>query len=91
MDQTFGQNTPAQHKTRRVGLDTDKDTSLTALSLANASKWFGGGPEVDAEISSKFGADVEAIRNTTKYDAWLHSSIPQEAVAGIILMDQFTR
>lgn len=77
--------------THRVGLDTEKDANLDALSMANANKWFQGGPEVDVEIASRFGADVKAIRNTTKYDAWLHSSVPQETVAGIILMDQFTR
>ncbi len=51
-------------------------------------KWFNGGPEVDAEISSKFGALVEQAR-TGQLDAW--GSTPRGALAWLILVDQFSR
>ncbi|KAG2442026.1 hypothetical protein HYH02_009818 [Chlamydomonas schloesseri] len=52
--------------------------------------WFGGGPEVDQYITEHFGADVEAVADGT-YDEWCSAAQPRATVAGIILMDQFTR
>lgn len=51
--------------------------------------WFGGGPEVDAEIISRFGADCEALVQG-EYDDWQQGE-PAQAVAGIIIGDQFCR
>jgi uncharacterized protein (DUF924 family) len=51
-------------------------------------KWYGGGPEVDTEIQTLFKADVEAVARGD-YDSWLEST--EAGLAGIILMDQFTR
>lgn len=52
-------------------------------------QWFMGGEELDKTIKEKFGQDVEAIK-TGKVDDWKSKS-PFECLAGIILMDQFTR
>ncbi len=51
-------------------------------------KWFDGGPDVDAEISSKFAALVEQAR-AGQLDAW--GSTPRGALAWLILVDQFSR
>ena len=40
-------------------------------------------------VREQYGADVEAVAAGT-YDSWLSSSLP-EGLAGVILMDQFTR
>ncbi|EFN58745.1 hypothetical protein CHLNCDRAFT_140444 [Chlorella variabilis] len=50
--------------------------------------WFGGGPEVDAQIVSQFRGDCEALI-AGQYDAWQH--VPLEALAGVILGDQLMR
>ena len=52
------------------------------------SRWFMGGEEVDAEIKEKFGAHVEAMRSG-EHDSWKDE--PMSCLAGIVLMDQFTR
>lgn len=54
----------------------------------NLKKWFMGGAEADAEIKELFAADIEAIQKG-EYDSWKESTA--ETLAGIILMDQFTR
>jgi uncharacterized protein (DUF924 family) len=54
-----------------------------------SKKWFGAGDALDHDIKEKFGKDVEAI-GAGQYDDWLSSSLV-EGLAGIILMDQFTR
>lgn len=41
-------------------------------------------------ITEHFSADVEAVRDGT-YDDWRSTASPRSTVAGIILMDQFTR
>lgn len=51
-------------------------------------KWFGKSDTTDQEIKHKFAGSVEAIRSGT-IDTWL--ARPRECLAGIILMDQFTR
>jgi uncharacterized protein (DUF924 family) len=51
-------------------------------------KWFGAAPEVDTEIRALFKEDVDAAARG-EYDSWLEST--EEGLAGIILMDQFTR
>lgn len=55
---------------------------------ARQTKWFNGGPEVDAEISSKFGAVVEQAR-AGQLASW--SETPRGALAWLILVDQFSR
>lgn len=54
-------------------------------------RWFQGGDAVDAEIKLRFTKDVDTIHHTAEYDEWLHTGAVQQAVAGIILMDQFSR
>lgn len=50
--------------------------------------WFRGGKEVDEYIRGSFLLDVEAIKEG-RYDPWIEEPLP--CLAGIILMDQFTR
>lgn len=75
----------------RVGLPC---TDTNPKSFVNdSSRWFRGGDAVDAEIKTQFARDVEIIRQSTDYDDWLHNTDApvQQAVAGIILLDQFSR
>lgn len=51
-------------------------------------KWFGKSDGTDAEIKANFEESIEAIRSGA-VDTWL--ARPLECLAGIILMDQFTR
>eukprot|EP00892_Ulva_mutabilis_P001950 jgi/Ulvmu1/11756/UM008_0170.1 len=51
-------------------------------------KWFGKSDDRDTEIKKEFEESVVAMRTGT-YDSWL--AHPQQCLAGIILMDQFTR
>lgn len=51
--------------------------------------WFGGGPKVDAEISERFGATVEALGSGLAGD-WAARG-PRERLAAIIGLDQFSR
>lgn len=50
--------------------------------------WFKGGPEVDADIISRFKGDCEALLRGD-YDSWQHQTL--EALAGIVLGDQLAR
>lgn len=50
-------------------------------------RWFGAGPQVDAEISGAFGADVQAAR-AGACAAW---SAPAELLALVLLLDQVPR
>ena len=50
--------------------------------------WFGGGPELDEEIGSRFLADYEKAASG-EYDVWM--SDPQGWVALIVTLDQFPR
>jgi uncharacterized protein (DUF924 family) len=50
--------------------------------------WFGGGPEVDAQIQAEFGALVERARAGELMD-W--AKTPRGRLALIILIDQFPR
>eukprot|EP01025_Chloroclados_australasicus_P036224 TRINITY_DN3685_c0_g1_i2.p1 TRINITY_DN3685_c0_g1~~TRINITY_DN3685_c0_g1_i2.p1 ORF type:complete len:264 (-),score=29.33 TRINITY_DN3685_c0_g1_i2:285-1004(-) len=50
--------------------------------------WFGGGKSTDEEIKALFSEDIEQMRNG-ELDNWLAN--PLHGVAGIILLDQFTR
>ena len=66
------------------------DWSLDAFDSEKfMKKWFQGGPEVDKQIRDDFGSDVDALGKGS-YDNWLNNSI-EEGLAGVILMDQFTR
>ena len=55
---------------------------------AKQKLWFGGGPEIDAEIKAQFGALVEQAR-AGKLDGW--GTTPRGALAWLILVDQFSR
>lgn len=57
-------------------------------SSEQEAMWFGGGPELDAKIRDRFGADVEAA-GRGEYDAWAED--PHERLALILLCDQLTR
>ena len=50
--------------------------------------WFGKSPETDDYIRETFGKDVDNAREG-KYDHWIGK--PDECLALIILLDQFTR
>ncbi|GFR51927.1 hypothetical protein Agub_g14413 [Astrephomene gubernaculifera] len=52
--------------------------------------WFQGGPDVDQYITEHFGNDVRLV-GEGKYDSWSHNGNPLSTLAGIVLMDQFTR
>jgi len=56
--------------------------------IARIPFWFGGGPEVDALIREKFGADVARAEND-ELDDW--ATTPRGRLALILLLDQFTR
>lgn len=64
-------------------LDGPDDVDRTKNGL-----WWNGGPEIDAEVSTRFGALVEAAVAGT-LDAWCET--PRGALALVILLDQFTR
>jgi len=51
-------------------------------------RWFGGGAELDAEISARFGNDVKAAAGGGLQD-W--EQPPLNRLALVILLDQFTR
>ncbi len=50
--------------------------------------WWNGGPEIDAEVTTRFGALVEAAVAGT-LDDWCET--PRGALALVILLDQLTR
>ena len=51
-------------------------------------KWFMATPEVDAEITSNFGEDLQKL-NSGEYDEW--KADREGRLAAVILADQFTR
>jgi uncharacterized protein (DUF924 family) len=51
-------------------------------------RWFGGGPDFDADVKRRFGADIDAAVEG-RLDAWLAE--PKGWLAVLILLDQFTR
>jgi uncharacterized protein (DUF924 family) len=59
-----------------------------AEQAEKAKLWFGGGPEIDAEIRTRFGDLVEQAR-TGKLDAW--AAAPRTWITWLILVDQFSR
>lgn len=67
------------------------DVVTTRVPIMPPIRWFRGGDAVDAEIKQQFGHDVATIQTTSDYDEWLTTAPVQQAVAGIILMDQFSR
>ncbi len=50
--------------------------------------WFQGGPEVDREISERFGGVLELAR-TGELDHWVET--PRGRLALIVVLDQFSR
>jgi uncharacterized protein (DUF924 family) len=63
------------------------DAELGRGSRAYA-RWFGGGPELDASITSMFGEDVELAR-AGKLDHWRLE--PRSLLALVLLLDQLPR
>jgi uncharacterized protein (DUF924 family) len=62
--------------------------SADDLDTSKSKLWWGGGPELDAEIKQRFGVRVaEALAG--KLEAWRES--PRGCLALVILLDQFTR
>jgi uncharacterized protein (DUF924 family) len=59
-----------------------------AIEKEAMGKWFKGSASIDAEVKAAFGGDVEAI-GSGDYDDWKQDTL--SCLAGIILMDQFTR
>ena len=51
-------------------------------------KWFGGGPQVDADIKEQFGGLVEKAR-AEQLSSWIAE--PKGTLALVILLDQFPR
>lgn len=78
-----------------TGPESEIDRVLTfwfgASAADHAEKykmWFGGGPELDAEIRDNFGSLVEDAR-TGKLASWAETA--RGALAWLILVDQFSR
>jgi len=54
-------------------------------------RWFGGGPELDAEIKEKFGTMIQKARDG-EYASWENLNDGNDAAfAFVILIDQFCR
>ncbi len=62
--------------------------ALSTEIKPNYDLWFGGGEELDKEISERFKADVEKAARG-EYQQWTHES-PYSLLALIILLDQFS-
>jgi uncharacterized protein (DUF924 family) len=56
--------------------------------MAKITRWFRGGPEMDAEVRQRFGAAVEAAL-AGELDGWAGAS--RSRLALILVLDQFTR
>jgi len=56
---------------------------------AQVKRWYSGGKEMDAAITERFGATVEALSNGLA-DAWARQG-PRDRLAAIIALDQFSR
>ena len=65
--------------------DWDRDTSNRDGMM---KVWYGGGAEIDADITQKFKADLEAAGNGER-EHWLNDHFG--VLAYIILTDQFSR
>lgn len=64
------------------------------IASKKSATWFASTPETDLEIKSQFNSDIEQLlkqyTNTSKLDLSLPAQI-DEALAHILLLDQFTR
>jgi uncharacterized protein (DUF924 family) len=69
------------------GDERDPIDGVRALERRGAM-WFYGGPEVDREISARFGGDLELARRG-ELDGWAEA--PRDRLALIIVLDQFSR
>ncbi len=58
---------------------------------AGPERWFGGGPEFDAEVRRRFGPLAHSFRTTrtVREHAWLAQ--PDSALALVLVLDQFPR
>ena len=59
-----------------------------ASMMASVKRWFRGGPEMDAEVRTMFGATVDAAL-AGELDSW--ADAPRSRLALVIVLDQFTR
>jgi uncharacterized protein (DUF924 family) len=59
-----------------------------AVAMKKVGFWFMGGPDVDREITERFGALLERARRG-ELDLW--ASAPRGRLALVILLDQFSR
>jgi uncharacterized protein (DUF924 family) len=59
-----------------------------APPLANQARWFTADPQLDEEIRTRFGADLEAAARGER-DGW--ADTPRGALALVVLLDQFSR
>eukprot|EP00200_Dunaliella_tertiolecta_P003756 CAMPEP_0202358236 /NCGR_PEP_ID=MMETSP1126-20121109/11971_1 /ASSEMBLY_ACC=CAM_ASM_000457 /TAXON_ID=3047 /ORGANISM="Dunaliella tertiolecta, Strain CCMP1320" /LENGTH=218 /DNA_ID=CAMNT_0048951331 /DNA_START=104 /DNA_END=760 /DNA_ORIENTATION=- len=71
-----------------TGHTAQKPLGPVAYNGAFVQKWFQGGTAVDAEIRERFSKDLDDMR-TGKLEHWRNE--PESAIAGVVLMDQFTR
>ena len=80
------------------GMSTERATSILEYwygpeyktnPVADYKKWYDTTGAVDTFIKENFTDDLDAIARGD-YDSWLQSG-PFEAMAGIVIMDQFTR
>ncbi len=82
----------------RVALDSEEvlsywfpeelaDADLETLRL-QGKRWMAGGPEVDREITERFGGLLERARRG-ELDHWAHT--PRGRLALIVVLDQFSR
>ena len=81
---TSSATTPVQVLDYWLGDGIEKDWPTQDLG----KRWFGGGAELDAEISARFGAAVEQAL-AGGLQSW--EQPPLHRLALIILLDQFTR
>jgi uncharacterized protein (DUF924 family) len=59
-----------------------------AALMAKVKRWYRGGPEMDREVTERFGGTVEAALRG-ELDGW--ADRPRSRLALIIVLDQFTR
>lgn len=86
-DDTTGEATAMTTITPDDVLDYWFDHAAPSV-MAHVSRWFQGGPEVDADIRARFGDAVHAAL-AGAFDAW--ADTPRGRLALVILLDQFTR
>jgi uncharacterized protein (DUF924 family) len=64
------------------------DADPAAAVAPNFARWFGGGPEFDAEVRARFGPTLD-LALQGRLGGWL--AHPQSLLAFVVLVDQFPR